>query len=877
MFKSLKNRIGISAVGILAVVVTIMIVLVNRSIRSTIATLEDERIHSMAQAAEAYFHSLERNNALAAQAVAASDNLAGFVGQWNSGVNQDGARQHLLTYLNNRKAHFTSTGFTVVDRDGIVMLRTHWLDHYNDPASATMMVALGGDEAIAFSQSSAPPIGLVNATPIWFDGEIIGAIASIVHIADDVFISSFAQAFNADIAVFANDQIVGSNIVSAQGTAVGSLAPDYVAQAILTDNVPLIGATYLLGREYNAYYFPLHNLFGVPVGIFFVGFSVEETRANQQFLTNLMLIVGIGGGVIAAILLYGLVGRLLRPLERLATSAQEIAKGNTAVNVEVSDDEIGRVAGAFKEVLTTFHVFEENFVNAREAHRRGEVLHRMYDDRLQGEFDEVLRRTNGIMDEYVMYFEALTEPFIVLSPEGQVVYLNKQTESYIDHPNPIGQSIDSVLGNEIINSPAGQAMYRTGTPQTEPALTLQSKGTNVHFQYSLVPFIEKGELLCIMMTMVNTSDVVNMQARLKKQNIYRNNRTKQLTNTLVDAFGNGNLSVSIQAEAYDDDTRDIAQKQQAVEDVVLEATGTIKGYVDEITQVLQTIAVKNLDVSINQQFQGDFGTIQSSIDEITSSLSRLVQEIRAVSEVVETGAEQISQSTAELGDSFEVQYQTVLAAREAMNTLTEKTQQNADEALAAKSLSEEVKVVADQGSRQMADMTDVMEAIKVSSTEIANVANIIEDIAFQTNLLALNAAVEAARAGDHGRGFAVVAEEVRSLAGRSANAARETTTMIANSITRVNDGVAKSAETAEALKKIVEVTAGVTDVISHIADLSGEQASEITKIKDSMDQIYQSVSDNVQQTQGNAAVSEQLTAQTHVLNELVSQFKIKHR
>jgi len=224
--------------------------------------------------------------------------------------------------------------------------------------------------------------------------------------------------------------------------------------------------------------------------------------------------------------------------------------------------------------------------------------------------------------------------------------------------------------------------------------------------------------------------------------------------------------------------------------------------------------------------------------------------------------------------SFEEQASAMSEVREAVDILTDKTQKNAADAKSANELSEQVQVVANIGSQYMRDMSEVMEEIKLSSAEIAEVASIIETIALQTNLLAINASVEAARAGEHGRGFSVVADEVRNLAGRSAKAARETAEMISKSLSRVDEGVAKSIETTEALQKIVKVTVNVTDVISNIADASNEQAEEIIKIQNNMEAIHRNASDNTSAVQSNASISEELSSQANMLMSLVDRFKI---
>ena len=162
---------------------------------------------------------------------------------------------------------------------------------------------------------------------------------------------------------------------------------------------------------------------------------------------------------------------------------------------------------------------------------------------------------------------------------------------------------------------------------------------------------------------------------------------------------------------------------------------------------------------------------------------------------------------------------------------------NADNAAKANQLATHAKDAAEKGNRQMVQMVAAMEDIDASGQNISKIIRVIDEIAFQTNLLALNAAVEAARAGKHGKGFAVVAEEVRSLAARSAKAARETAELIEGSVGNTQHGKRIADETAEALKDIVDGVSKVTDLVSEIAAASDEQAGGIEQINQGLGQI----------------------------------------
>ena len=610
--------------------------------------------------------------------------------------------------------------------------------------------------------------------------------------------------------------------------------------------------------------------------------DAENSATNNSNTADraiiIMLIVIAAAVIIAVILGLFLSNIISKPVKLLADAADKLALGDVNVKIKsTTKDEIGKLMTSFQKMIE----------NVKEQARMAEKIS-------NGEFDEVIvpKSENDILSVSMRNME-----LNLVNLVGEAKMLTKAAVEgkldtrgsaenfkggYKDIVVGVNQTLDAVIGPLNV---AAEYMERISKGDIPSKITDTYNGDFNEIKNNLNICIDSVNALVadtIMLSKAAEDGQLSTRADASKHSGDFAKIVDGVNNTLafviepvqeaaevLQEMSQGNLQRRVVGN-YKGDHADIKNALNNTLDA-------LSSYVNEIASVLGEMASSNMVVGINDEYKGEFVQIKDAINLIADSLNGVLGEVDSAAEQVATGSRQVSDSSMSLSQGATEQASSIEELTASIEQIATQTKKNAENANEAKIIAEETKINASKGNEQMQYMLKAMAEINDSSNNISKIIKVIDEIAFQTNILALNAAVEAARAGQHGKGFAVVAEEVRNLAARSANAAKETTAMIEGSIVKVEGGTKIANVTAEALNKIVEGIGKAASLVSEIAIASNEQAIGVEQVNVGISQIADVVQTTSATSEETAAASEELSSQAEMLKTQIGKFKLRRK
>ncbi len=492
----------------------------------------------------------------------------------------------------------------------------------------------------------------------------------------------------------------------------------------------------------------------------------------------------------------------------------------------------------------------------------------------------VLKDKNGAVrgvaaaDVYLLSISDIVSN-IQIEDTGGIFLVDTRTDTIIGHKD------EAVVGEKLSES---GGLYAYANEQIQAGKTGLSLYGDIYIQiakvegsdWTAVSYVSKSEVLSELYNLTRTMTIVSVIAVLVLTLliIIQTRRiigrpVKELSRVAT-RIAEGELNQTIHYKSRDE----LGVLAYNFNKVTERLRDYIK-YIDEISDTLKEIAKGNLAFELKSEYTGEFAKIRSSLEKIAVELNMVMGQLKASSRDVAAGAQQVSKSAVSLSQGSTEQAAEVEALADHISEVSENAQKIAQDTQQTSDFSKEVREGLLASNIKMRNMTEVIQKISDKSNEIHKIVKTIDDIAFQTNILALNAAVEAARAGEAGKGFAVVAGEVRTLAGKSADAARETTELLGETISSMKEGVNAADDTAQSILVAAELAEKMESLIDNIADNTMQQADTATQISHGIEQIAIVVQSNVNTAESSAAASEELSGQAAALKELVARFQLK--
>lgn len=560
--------------------------------------------------------------------------------------------------------------------------------------------------------------------------------------------------------------------------------------------------------------------------------NMADTASTSLMIMSIItILIIIGSTIITIIVLRG----VLRAVNSAVTISNAIAEGDFSAKVDTSlNDEIGMLLKSLDKMKTT--LFEK-----MEAEKK---------DR-----DSMLRIKTALDQVNAMVMIADTNHEIFYINHAMHDAFRQMQEDLRAKQATQGFTADKVIGTTPLNYHSDPSYIRTLIERLDSSGYKSEQkeiGNKIMGVTANAVINDEGERIA---TVIEWDDRTNAE------------RVEKEVAEIISAAQAGDLTKRLSVE-----------EKQGFFLGLSEGINTLvhvnEQLVDDLARVLNAMAQGDLTERVTNHYEGAFGKLKDNTNETVAKLTELIGGVRNIAQEVSTGTSEIMDGNHTLSDRTQQQAAAIEQTAASVEEMTSTVEQNADNSRQASQLAMSARGQAEDGGEIVSRAVEAMSGITSSSKKIADIINLIDEIAFQTNLLALNAAVEAARAGDAGRGFAVVAGEVRTLAERSAEAAKEIKVLIHTSVENVETGSRLVDESGEALNEIVSSVQKVTDIIAEIAAASQEQSSGIQQINKAITSMDSAVQQNAALVEETSAASSSLNDQANAMRDMVAAFNL---